>query len=1182
MSSWTTDPYQAYGQFGEGGITFYAEVPVEQVLSTPRTGFGALGESEIVLIGRTTHAAHAWSQDIWDGEGRANLKLVRDAFRASTKGEPSFPTNIDDTDERADWLRAVAWDLPTDPAEFRAFIGDRLDHFMALPAARAMPPALRVALGNGSKAFNRLEPRDARGWWTTTPGVSVGAVSRLVTKARAGGFTYDPISGFAPTSGFAVSPFPDRETAIPASELKAQHLLDFASRNADLLAKPGYFIGGWRDGDVVYVDVTVVADDDHEAARIGEEFDQQAFFNLSTGEVVDVRPGAAAARHEADPGAGAPGSDAGAGPGDGRGPPAVKAFNPHELRDPHTGEWMKVGDVAASTYDEAVAWVSGTQGGIRFTRHRDDEWALTDAHREEVAATINEVHDRLPGMRRPSVYVDNSTDAFAYAGGWPSASISIGRIWADPEDIAKFSKEWDGLAIGGGRDEAGTKRAVLVHEAGHNVMRQIEHASPEGHKEITDLVEGPVSNRELGLTLIPEYADKINPRWLMDALIWVDENGKRHVDSTYATENTREWFAEAFADGFLNGEAASPQGKRALAIAIKYLGSEHATDQGSAGTGGEGAPTPGRQTGVKAFNPHEARDGHGRWTRTGGGISRAVGVLTHVPQQGFAGAWPESAPARVPLSPEVARTTLEQRNELNAAQVSHIIEFHDTYDVNGVTVAVEKGKGAPSASNLAAMLDEVANLQKDNPLPDKGMMVMYSRAPFNAFIGDEKEAASTKGFTAPLARLMVIHPRDISSMEWFENTELVADGQTRPHFMDVAADVDPPVRYIVAHEWGHAVGVRYPKGKEPDTRRRMIVVGEAMGKIAVKEGLRSNDAVRAHFASLFSLYAGQDLQETYAEMFAEYWFGGTNTFAEDLAAREHWKSMWRDEPGAKAFNPAQLRDRFGRWTRTRVDFAMSTGAVLDKPAAQGTSAGVAPGRLDKSAALLRLIDSQRNNLPPITAVMVEAHHDIYEVGGITVAVQKRSATTKQVKTFLDQVALLQKTNPLPDEGMIVYYSDEPFKALNLSQVAAGEEPLGFTDQLTRKIVVKPVKDPDLGNWLMQSEDLGTGLGPFMMPSAESVWPPSTYYLRHEWGHAISRSTIPLRHENRSVPDALAAAAEATGKHPSVLERRFVSQYGRRTNGETYAELFAAFMSGANPLDNPLLYALGKAEDWKRQ
>jgi hypothetical protein len=61
------------------------------------------------------------------------------------------PYNIDADQRNADWLRTLHWDLPTDKDTFLAVIGgeDALEHFMTLPAAEAMPDALKQALNAG-------------------------------------------------------------------------------------------------------------------------------------------------------------------------------------------------------------------------------------------------------------------------------------------------------------------------------------------------------------------------------------------------------------------------------------------------------------------------------------------------------------------------------------------------------------------------------------------------------------------------------------------------------------------------------------------------------------------------------------------------------------------------------------------------------------------------------------------------------------------------------------------------------------------------------------------------------------------------------------------------------------------------------------------------------------------------
>lgn len=50
-------------------------------------------------------------------------------------------------EEDSDWIKSLSWDLPTDAKSFINFIGEeKLENFMNLPAAKAMPNSLRKEL----------------------------------------------------------------------------------------------------------------------------------------------------------------------------------------------------------------------------------------------------------------------------------------------------------------------------------------------------------------------------------------------------------------------------------------------------------------------------------------------------------------------------------------------------------------------------------------------------------------------------------------------------------------------------------------------------------------------------------------------------------------------------------------------------------------------------------------------------------------------------------------------------------------------------------------------------------------------------------------------------------------------------------------------------------------------------
>lgn len=109
-----------------------------------------------------------------------------------------------------------------------------------------------------------------------------------------GGFTYQPLTDQEPKAGFAVSPYPDRSFAKPAQALKFADLVGYAKKNKDLLKQQDHYIGAWHDPDsgTVYLDVSVMADDEAKAAKLALEKDQIAYFDLAHGKSVTVNKSA--------------------------------------------------------------------------------------------------------------------------------------------------------------------------------------------------------------------------------------------------------------------------------------------------------------------------------------------------------------------------------------------------------------------------------------------------------------------------------------------------------------------------------------------------------------------------------------------------------------------------------------------------------------------------------------------------------------------------------------------------------------------------------------------------------------------------------------------------------------------------------------------------------------------------
>ena len=108
--------------------------------------------------------------------------------------------------------------------------------------------------------------------------------------AKDGGFTYQPMTGKEPTRGFALSTYPQRSWAKPASELKLTDLVAYAKNNADLFARSNHFLGAWHDPetDQVFLDISVLTEDRKKAERLAHKYDQIAYFDIGEGKSVTV------------------------------------------------------------------------------------------------------------------------------------------------------------------------------------------------------------------------------------------------------------------------------------------------------------------------------------------------------------------------------------------------------------------------------------------------------------------------------------------------------------------------------------------------------------------------------------------------------------------------------------------------------------------------------------------------------------------------------------------------------------------------------------------------------------------------------------------------------------------------------------------------------------------------------
>lgn len=107
---------------------------------------------------------------------------------------------------------------------------------------------------------------------------------------KTGGFTCKPISArfrHIGSNGYVVSPYKEHEKVFTGAKLSYNQVVAYMAENKYLLAKPGHYLGGWKDekGNIV-LDVSVIKISLNEAKKIGVENNQKAIFSLKTGKEI--------------------------------------------------------------------------------------------------------------------------------------------------------------------------------------------------------------------------------------------------------------------------------------------------------------------------------------------------------------------------------------------------------------------------------------------------------------------------------------------------------------------------------------------------------------------------------------------------------------------------------------------------------------------------------------------------------------------------------------------------------------------------------------------------------------------------------------------------------------------------------------------------------------------------------
>ncbi|CAJ36642.1 hypothetical protein [Methanocella arvoryzae] len=108
----------------------------------------------------------------------------------------------------------------------------------------------------------------------------------LATRVREqGGFTYNPLYGATPKSGYAVS-LQGYSRVFDNNEAVSVELRQYMLETWQEMADPARYAGGWADGGRLYLDVSIVLQDEREARKTGRANNQTAIYSLGTSESI--------------------------------------------------------------------------------------------------------------------------------------------------------------------------------------------------------------------------------------------------------------------------------------------------------------------------------------------------------------------------------------------------------------------------------------------------------------------------------------------------------------------------------------------------------------------------------------------------------------------------------------------------------------------------------------------------------------------------------------------------------------------------------------------------------------------------------------------------------------------------------------------------------------------------------
>jgi hypothetical protein len=109
------------------------------------------------------------------------------------------------------------------------------------------------------------------------PGLASTLLSRLIAEE---GFSYQPVKGQSPTTGYMVSRYKRRELVLGADKVTPKDIESYSRKNQDLLSRPDHYFGAWIDNKKVYLDVSVNVPTREQALKLARQHKQEGIWDV--------------------------------------------------------------------------------------------------------------------------------------------------------------------------------------------------------------------------------------------------------------------------------------------------------------------------------------------------------------------------------------------------------------------------------------------------------------------------------------------------------------------------------------------------------------------------------------------------------------------------------------------------------------------------------------------------------------------------------------------------------------------------------------------------------------------------------------------------------------------------------------------------------------------------------------